>query len=88
MRGVNPSITVMITIGDSLVPRPHPQREKGLETLERFLGLVHHHMRQYKLIYENSHMIAEFAEPRIGSNVARSFPCTRGWIYERDYIGE
>ena len=31
-------------------------------------------------------MIAELAEPRIGSNVTRPFPRTRGWVWERDYI--
>ena len=58
----------------SLVPRPHHAcEEKGLGTLERFLGLAHHHVtaRAPVQTYANNHMIAELAEPRIGANVPR-----------------
>ena len=41
----------------SLIPRPHPQEGKGLGTLERFLGHVHHHVtaRAPIQIYANNH---------------------------------
>ena len=70
----------------SLVPRPHPQEGKGLGTLERFLGLAHHHVtaRAPIQIYANNHMIAELAEPRIGANVPRPFPRVRGGVWEQD----
>ena len=74
----------------SLVPRPHRHHaceEKGLGTLERFLGLAHHHVtaRAPVQTYANNHMIAELAEPRIGTNVPRPFPRVRGGVWERDY---
>ena len=69
----------------SLIPRPHPQEGKGLGTLELFLGLVHHHMTACALIqiYANNPMIAELAEPRIGSNVTRPFPHVRSGVWEQ-----
>ena len=73
-----------------LVSFPDPTLKDGLGTLERFLGLAHHHVtaRAPIQIYANSHMIAELAEPRIGANVPRPFPRVRGGVWERDYIGE
>ena len=71
----------------SLVPRPHHAcEEKGLGTLECFLGLAHHHVTALAPIqtYVNNHMIAELEEPRIGTNVPRPFPCVRGGVWERD----
>ena len=64
----------------SLVSRPHPQKGKGLGTLERFLGRAHHHVAAHApiQIYANNHMIAELAEPRISANVPRPFPRVRG----------
>ena len=61
--------------------------EKGLGTLEHFLGLAHHHVTAHMpiQIYANNHVIGELAEPKIGANVPRPFPCLRGGIWERDY---
>ena len=61
-------------------PDPTLKREKGLGTLERFLGLADHHVatRAPIQIYANNHMIADLAEPRIGANVTRPFPRMRG----------
>ena len=68
----------------SLLPRPHPQEGKGLGTLERYLGLVYHHVtaRVPIQIYTNNHMIAKFAEPRISVNVPRPFPHVCGRVWE------
>ena len=79
-----PAPTIVI---HSLVPRPHHAcEEKGLGTLERFLGLAHHHVTACAPIqtYASNHMIAELAEPKIGANVPRPFPCVRGGVRERD----
>ena len=42
--------------------------------MERFLGLVHHHVtaRAPIQIHASNHVIAELAEPRIGANVLSS----------------
>ena len=56
-------------------------------TLERFLGLAHHHVTARAPVQTsaNNHMIAELAEPRIGANVPRPLPRVRGGVWERDY---
>ena len=58
---------------------PPSRRKRGLGTLERFLGLAHHHQLHVTAhvpiqIYANNHMIAELAEPSIGTNIPRPLP--------------
>ena len=69
-------VRVLDLAGQLLVSFPDPTLKEGLGTLERFLGLAHHHVtaRAPIQIYANSHMIAELAAPRIGANVPRPFP--------------
>ena len=67
------------------IPTTHA-RGKDLGTLERFLGLAHHHVIAHVPIqtYANNHMIAELAEPRISTIVFKPFPHVHGGVWERD----
>ena len=57
------------------IPRLYPQEGKGLGTLKHFLGLAYHDVTARSPIqtYANNHMIAELAEPRIGTMSPESF---------------